>query len=287
MSENNQAIEQEQFDTILKNVRIPPRPEILMELWEEKKKPEPSLQAIGEMISRDISLSAAVLKTINSPFYGLPNKVESIHQAVRLLGISNIISLVTSTALRIKLPTDMIRGLETFWNMTTDVAVSAYLIGKRLSIMQPDELYSLGLFQDCGAPLMAQKYSDYGRVFRAGMNSVDRGMTSIEEDHYDTNHAVLGYYLCKSWNMSERVCCVVRDHHNIENYLPASTDGEINSMIATLKLAEHLCFNFHSLNTHYEWEFIKNPTLDYLGINTTEYSDLKEDVYAMLSNDSE
>ena len=60
---------------------------------------ETSLKEIGEILATDPSLSAEVLKAINSPFYGLATKITSVSHAVNLLGIKTVKSLALSFSL--------------------------------------------------------------------------------------------------------------------------------------------------------------------------------------------
>ena len=52
-------------------IGIPPCPAILSRFSEEMNKPEPEIRALGTLIGTDIALSGALLKLVNSPFYGL------------------------------------------------------------------------------------------------------------------------------------------------------------------------------------------------------------------------
>lgn len=59
---------EESANKILSSIRIPPRPSVLTALMAERSKPDPDLAAIAHIISKDVVLSAAVLRTVNSPF---------------------------------------------------------------------------------------------------------------------------------------------------------------------------------------------------------------------------
>lgn len=58
-----------------------------MQIEEECSKPAPDLKKVSTIITRDVGLAAAVLKTVNSPFYGLARKIDSIQRATPLLGL--------------------------------------------------------------------------------------------------------------------------------------------------------------------------------------------------------
>ena len=84
----------ENDDEILSNIIIPPRPSILLK-FQQAQEQDADLAYIAELIAQDMGLSAAVLKTINSAYYGLSEKVTSLKVAVSLLGMKQISMLVT------------------------------------------------------------------------------------------------------------------------------------------------------------------------------------------------
>lgn len=59
-----------------------------------------SMQAIETLVSQDLPLSYRVLRSINSSYYNLPRKVESIRQAIVMLGLDNLRRIATLIALQ-------------------------------------------------------------------------------------------------------------------------------------------------------------------------------------------
>ncbi len=81
---------QEQIQKVLQGIAIPPQPQIMVDLQMEQMSPDCSISAIADLIGQDIGLAGSILKTVNSPFYGLSNKITSINQAVNLLGVKSV-----------------------------------------------------------------------------------------------------------------------------------------------------------------------------------------------------
>ncbi|RMF14172.1 MAG: HDOD domain-containing protein [Gammaproteobacteria bacterium] len=79
---------------------IPPRPEVLVRIQEIAGQPEPDVNALVHAVTSDVALSAAVLKTLNSPAFGFRMRIDNIHQATMLLGIRKITALATGFLLR-------------------------------------------------------------------------------------------------------------------------------------------------------------------------------------------
>jgi len=272
------TLDQSAAQKILRGVKIPSQPTILVDIRAEQTKPNPNIQVISGLISRDVGLSAAVLKTINSPFYGLPRRIESIQQAAVLLGIKNVSSLVTNTILRDSVQGGACISLERFWDSAASIADISLMLAKRFYLPNPDDSYTLGLFHDCGIALMAQKFPDYVEVLKEGNSAVDRELTDIEDEHYNTNHALVGYYTCKSWGLSEIISNIVREHHNLDPlFLDEFTLRD--QMMAVLKLASHIAHSFQRLRDDLEWERVKSDVLQLLDIAEDEYREIKKQVH--------
>ncbi len=87
-----------------KGIRLPPCPATLTKLLREMRDDEPDFVKIAKLISTDVSLAGAMLKTVNSSFYGLRTKVGSVHQALNVIGLRNAGQLVTGLLLRDAFP---------------------------------------------------------------------------------------------------------------------------------------------------------------------------------------
>jgi Predicted signal transduction protein len=71
---------------------------VLSKISEEIDNDNFSIKNIGELMSHDVSLSARILKIVNSPFYGFPQRIYSINHAIVLLGANVLKSIIISTS---------------------------------------------------------------------------------------------------------------------------------------------------------------------------------------------
>ena len=98
---------------------------------QEIRAEEPDFLKISKLIGGDASLAAAMLHTVNSPFYGLRSKATSVQQAISLLGLRNVAQLVTGSLLRNAFPDCDSEWMEEYWESSSTIAqVSAVLAGK-------------------------------------------------------------------------------------------------------------------------------------------------------------
>ncbi len=275
----------EQIQSVLHGISIPPQPQIMVDLQMEQMQPECSIENISNLISQDVGLAGSILKTVNSSFYGLSNRISSIHQAVNLLGVNSVINLVNAQSIRGELSDDQIVALEHFWDSATEVAMAAAHIAKQIGYNAPDEAYSLGLFHNCGIPLLMMKFKNYPDIMCQAYSQADSVITDFENQHIQTNHAVVGYYVAKSWRLPSYICQAIHEHHHTAKLLEdKNCDGQKKTLLCILKMAEHICATYRVLgdqNTDYEWQQLEEKILFYVGLSQYDFKIISEQIIDM------
>jgi len=92
------------FDEI-KN--FPPLPASIAAIQELCMAQDVNINALTKVIENDPMLSANILKSVNSPLYGMSKEVSSVHQAVMLFGVSMIRGFAAANAIKKNLPLDL------------------------------------------------------------------------------------------------------------------------------------------------------------------------------------
>ena len=294
--EDQLLIDQELEQTIL-NLGIPPCPEILLAISAESGKIEQNLQKIEKLISADVGLSAALIKTVNSPFYGLRSKVNSVMQAIHLLGMSNLSLMVTGMVLR-----DVLQGISKinmvrFWDASSKVAIiSSYLAGRLPYInnvnmqrqIDKDEAYTYGLFQDCGISIMFNYHPEYGSVLGLANRTADQKFTDIEDRKYINNHTKIGSVLAKSWGLPESMTQAIRYHHEHAALAqdPEFLSIESRDFIALALLAEKAIQIITGYNQTCEWEKGGQWVLQHFGLSELDFETIIAGIYTLYAEGS-
>jgi HD-like signal output (HDOD) protein len=271
---------------LLKGIKIPPQPQIMVDLQMETAMPDVSLTNIAAIISKDIGISGAALKLINSPFFGLRSTITSISQALNLLGVQNIINIINAIALRNAFSYQQLAEITKIWDDAIDVANASAAIAKLTGLASSDEAYTLGLFHDSGIPLLMEKYDDYMQVLNRAYAEPQLRVTDIENAAYETNHAVIGYYVAKAWKLPDYLSLVIADHHKAEPIFADKIDYEPRSknLLAVLNLAENTCRSYQTLgkvSVHHEFNRIKINLLLYIGLSEHDFEDLQAEIRDM------
>ncbi len=274
---------QEDMDKALKGISIPPRPQVLVNLRKEMAKDDPDLLQIARLIGGDVGLTAAVLKTVNSPFFGLRSKVGSVTQAVSLMGIKTANQIATGLMLKSAIPGEK-QSLEPFWDSAEKAAnISAYL-ASTLPRVAKDDAYSFALFHDVGVPILIQKFPDYRQTRELAAEDSGRPMTALEDERHATNHATVGYLMAKSWFLPAAICEGIYRHHDATAFDDRdSISPEARTLVAVTCLAESLNDAIRGMRPNAQWFQMGDQVLDHLGLVEVEYLDLKEEVAALMS----
>ncbi|VXB30028.1 HD-like signal output (HDOD) domain, no enzymatic activity [Pseudomonas sp. 8BK] len=284
----SQELSAEYIQQVLQGISVPPQPQIMVDLQMEQVMPSPDLRAIAKLIGQDPGLSGALLKLVNSPFFGLTNRIASIQQAVNLLGCNTVINLINAQSIRGELTDEAIVTLNRFWDTAQDVAMTCLTLAKRIGYHSPDEAYTLGLFHNCGIPLMLKRFPNYMTVLEEAYASAtgERRVVDTENRLLNTNHAVIGYFTAKSWNLPLHLCEAIASHHNALAIFTedASRDAQLKTLLAILKMAEHICESHLVLGNQpddHEWQSIEQLVLEYVGLSGYDFENLRESIRDM------
>ena len=272
----------DESEDILKDLKIPPAPDIVLQLQQELRCDNPSLEAIGDIIQKDAAISGLVLKTVNSPLFGLRATIQSIPQAIMLLGFSYVGNIVQGLGLKQTLGQGGALPPR-FWESSSNMALLMAALSKRLLDCSADEAYLLGLFHNVGHAMIAQRQDDYAGFIAANDNDPEHALTRIEDDFYNFNHASVGYYLARNWGLPEGLRNIILNHHQAGEFLEREDGSECEqAMMAILKMAEHIERHHSGVDPDHEWERERDAVLGHLGLSEVDFEDLQVEVLDQL-----
>ena len=141
------------FRQIETQKHLPTLPHILLKLIDACKQDEENLKKVSQIIENDPSLSSKILNLVNSAYYGLPHKIESMHRAVILVGtnaIKNIAICASVYGVFNQTHGNSVFNLKSFWWHSLKCAVMAKLIAEKIHYANSDEAFLSGLLHDIG-----------------------------------------------------------------------------------------------------------------------------------------
>jgi HD-like signal output (HDOD) protein len=256
-------------EKIVRTIGIPPCPKIVLEFMQEMRKEDADVRRLAELISSDPGLAAAVLKTANSPTFGLKTKVGTVQQAFTVLGMRPTSMLVSSMLLKRSFPVSQSNLIEEFWRNSATTAMYSAALAPMLVQVDRHVAYTYGLFRDCGQAIMLINYPKYRGIFTGEAVPPDTTVVAVENKGFPTNHANIGGVLAKSWYLSDVICGAILSHHDAANLAAGQVAPSQASMrlIAVGILADQIQSMHQTGKPHREWAAGKSLVTAQLGID--------------------
>lgn len=190
-------------DLLQSDVRLFSLPSIVMEL--NLMVSNGSTRDIGRLVSQDVGLSTRLLRIANSASYGLRDRIDSIHQAVAVVGINDLANLVLATVAARKfarIRQDLV-NMEVFWRRSVLAGVAARILADALHVNQRERLFVAGLLHDLGSLILYNKEPEKSQAILIEAGG-DRGRTAeLEQNQFGFTFADLGAALVRQWNLPE------------------------------------------------------------------------------------
>lgn len=221
---------------------LPTFPGIVAQINEMIEDPNTSAEDIKNVISKDISLSANVLKLVNSSFYGFSRRITSITHALVILGFNAVRNLALSAFMM-----EAFRGrgsrldIKEFWLHSIGVGLGVKCVGEKIKIPQAHELFIFGLMHDVGRIIMAQFFpAEFDKVV-AHVEKYDCLIRDAEIAVMGYDHAELGAALFDRWQLPLPMVRVVEFHHRPHELLDKDeVDKKTVKIARALELADVL-----------------------------------------------
>ncbi|NJD08347.1 MAG: HDOD domain-containing protein [Methylococcaceae bacterium] len=188
---------------------LPAIPEVVRSLIQSFNDEYANITQIAKTISMDQALAGRVLKLANSARYGLPRKVASIDDAVRLLGFTTLRTLVVASALSCAFRAPASLDLKAFWLGSFATAGYAAWLA-RLGKHREDIAFTGGLMLHSGVLLLHMEAPlESQRIDR----EVEQGRFRPEAERavFGFSHVDVSSELAVRWNFPDEIVCGMRD----------------------------------------------------------------------------
>lgn len=227
--------------TRIQNVEsLPAMPEMAQRILQLRANPYASADDLANIVARDPSLAAQVIRYASSPLFGYRGKLNSIQDAIsRVLGYDMVMDIAfgIASASAFRLPIAGPIGLSAFWRDAVYSAALCQALCKLLAPTQrlrPGLAYLAGLLHDFGLLLFGQLYPDEFRDFNAALAKNPQGFAELERQQLAVAHTAMGAWIMEAWQMPAEIITAVCEHHN------ADYAGVYAGYPHLVRLAKHL-----------------------------------------------
>ncbi|MBX3377258.1 MAG: GGDEF domain-containing protein [Phycisphaeraceae bacterium] len=205
---------QDLLEQVLACPTLPTLPAVAVQVLELMQRPNVSTEDLSAVIQNDQGLSAKILKTANSSFYGVRRPCATINQAVVMLGLATVKSLALSFSLVTAVDGEPSGEFDfpAYWRRGLYTAVAAKCIAHEAGLAAEDEAFLGGLLQDIG---MVGMFRGLGRKYLEVLLATDgdhRALVRHELSELELQHPDVGAMMCERWKLPPELIMPVRYH---------------------------------------------------------------------------
>ncbi|MEJ2157322.1 MAG: HDOD domain-containing protein [Desulfobacteraceae bacterium] len=221
---------------ILKKVKaLHPIPSIIHKVLAITEDPDGELADLVRIVEFDPAATANLLKACNSASMGLPVKVDSVHQAVTMLGTQKVVELIMAQ----NLSSHLMRAHRGYrlekgdlWKQSVASAMVARSLAERRDLYGLPAIYTAGLLKDIGKVVLHEYLEQKWSSFESFLSVKGNSFIDAEKTHLGIDHAELGGIIAKEWNFSDHMVYMIENHHL------TNSDARNDPATATLYLAD-------------------------------------------------
>ena len=190
-------------------------PEVFAKIINTLNDPDTTADSLAEIISYDVNLSAKLIKLVNSPLYGLIQKVDSISRAISLLGLQTVKNLAVNASVMEMfkdLSPDLL-DMHSFWKHSIACGVVAQLLWGSSGRKGGEVFFLSGTLHDIGRLIILKDHPEYMRAVLLHPERGQKPLYQLEKKIWGFTHFELGAKLITSWNFPLIFSDLVKYHH--------------------------------------------------------------------------
>ena len=196
---------------------LPTLPVVVTQILQATKSMATNANDVGDLISSDQALTIKVLKLVNSPFYGFPQKIKTITHAIVILGFSKVKNIVLAASVfgMSKQPKNSTVNMCELWEHALTVGIVSRQIAKnRNSGIDIEEMFVAGLLHDLGKVILVCNLPDICTAISENVRENDCLFYESENAILDFGHDKMGVWLSEKWNLNPAIVEGIKCHHN-------------------------------------------------------------------------
>ncbi len=265
---------------------LPPMPYVARRVIEVVNNPSTNVQILQEIISKDQGLSSQILKIANSALYSCSRRIETLTEAIVMLGFNAIkrFSIMSATKnLYTFARRDKVLGLKDklMWEHSVAAAIAARMIAQKINSNYVENAFMGGLLHDIGKLVMLQKLPDLFDSIVEEVYNTGRHFNEVEMEILDFTHAEVGALLVKKWRLSEDFEDAIRYHHSVTADLSLKSQ-----LVHYIDVANKLCCKLGlGFVTEKDLDISNDLSVIALGLSPEALAEIEDSVKAVLNQE--
>lgn len=254
----------EVYRRILEQIEeIPSFPENVRALQELCRQPDADIRDITGRVTVDPGLTTAVLRLANSAGFISRKKVDSVDDAVKIVGMKNLSAIVAASSAKALMDQKYIHYKE-IWTHCNRVAFYA----REIAVLTgrgkiTDRIFLSAMLHDLGKIVLLASSDTLGKwINEIAQNREMKSSTVIEEISIGISHAAIGEKISRKWNLPDYVTEAIRFHHS-----PLLASPEYYDIVFITYLANEMC---NIEKGKFNFDHLENDVLKVFGISDLE-----------------
>lgn len=258
-----------------KFIKIKTLPHVAIRLSKLISDENSTLKEFEGLIKMDPILVLRLIRSVNSSYYGLRQKVSSISRAVVFIGMKNLRNMIVTEALKDVFKESShedIFSRKQLWFHCVAVSICSQMISERIFAKKGEDAYLCGILHDIGMIVEDQVVQDLFIQVCKTYESESKSITEFEREIIGTDHCTVGYLLAQDWKIPVEIQEGIKHHHkSLEKVSPSSIVGIIQT-------AEYIVSKLNYTAIPGMKGELSSPLLSYIGDNVLEYKALVKDL---------
>ncbi len=255
---------------------LPTLPGIVTRVMRIVSDPSSSSGDVAFVVGQDLALSAKILRLANSAFYGVPHTITSIHNAVVILGLKVINTIVLSLTVFDLFPDEKKSPLfdrTAFWRHSTSCGLISRFLCERLKtfvLFDAEEAFCAGLLHDIGKVVMEQYlHDDFHKALKHAKHK-RLSLYEAEKEALGYTHTDVAQWLTSSWQLPPVLQAPLMFHHD-----PQATTDQAD-IVALCHYADYLCYELKlTIDETYAPPLLAESVIEKLEISQSDIEALK------------
>ncbi len=197
--------------------RLPPLSTVASRIVQQANEADPDLSVLARLIELDPALTVAVLRLVNSPFYGLSRQVGTVNEAIMVLGMATVRRVAIASA--VSQPLQQLGLKRSLVHAMWRKAIAGAVLAARLLDGHADSqlAFTAGVLQDLGRlELHLRSVDDY-----AAMEALSgQQLCAAEVAAFGLHHAAAGAELAQAWSLPATIVEAIAQHHQGHAHAP-------------------------------------------------------------------
>lgn len=223
---------------------LPSLPSLFLEIMREVESPYSSMHKIGEIISRDIGMTAKILQLVNSAFFGFRRHIASPAEAAELLGLETIKALVLSVKIFSQFDKSGMKifNADRIWghSLATGIFARTIAAAENQERTVIDDAFMAGLLHDTGKLVLAANLSQQYQEAQTLSRQHGSPIQEAEKQAFGVTHAEVGAYLLSLWGLPFPIVEAIAYHHH-----PGGCPQKEMGVLAAIHVANSLENRLH------------------------------------------